>query len=62
MNTPLTDAQIGITEAHNPAKPVVQADFARKLERDRARLIDFIQAHALGEASHALLLSLEADK
>ncbi len=68
MNTPLTDAFMFAAEkTHYPPHPYPIADFARKLERDRARLIELLRAvyEVTGNANTFDIVvteQLEADK
>lgn len=69
MNTPLTDARSKLPNDCIVDDFYVHANFARKLERDRARLIEFAKEvqklfMAYGISAHAenILAELEADK
>lgn len=49
MNTPLTDAKQVGSKHYMLNELVVPADFARKLERDRAKLIELVRQITTGE-------------
>lgn len=68
MNTPLTDAALFAPGMGNQSEELVNADFARQLERDRARLLEALMkvskndpfcVSSAGNIANAVLASLE---